>query len=63
MNKMTTEIRYKGMFFNFMREIKELKMYFSTDCSYAIIVNKDEEILFELRADCVQNVGFLEDES
>lgn len=36
-------------------------MFFNKDWSYAIIVNKDEEVLFELRAECGQNVGFLED--
>jgi hypothetical protein len=60
-NKITTEIRYKDMSFDFIREVKGMKMYFNTECSYAIIVNKDEEVLFELRAECGQNVGFLED--
>lgn len=49
------------MSFDFIREVKGMKMYFNKDCSYAIIVNKDEEVLFELRADCGQNCGYLED--
>ena len=60
-NKITTEIRYKEMSFDLIREVKGMKMYFNKDYSYAIIVNKDEEVLFELRADCGQNVGYLED--
>jgi hypothetical protein len=61
MNKITTEIRYKDMSFDFIRGVEGMKMYFSTDSYYAIIVNKDEEVLFELKAECSQNVGFLED--
>lgn len=47
MNKITTEIRYKDMSFDFIKKVKGMKMYFNNDCSYAIIVNKDEEVLFE----------------
>ena len=61
MNKITTEIRYKDMSFNLIREVKGLKMYFDEDCAYCIIVDKDDNVLFELRADCGQNVGYLED--
>lgn len=60
-NKITTKIRYMDMSFDFIREVKGMKMYFTTDCSYAIIVDKNEEVLFELRADSSQNTGFLED--
>lgn len=61
MGKITTEIRYKEMSFDFIREVKETKMYISRDSCYAIIVNEDDEVLFEISADCAQNVGFLRD--
>lgn len=60
MEKITTEIRYKDMSFDFIREVKGMRMYFSKG-SYAIIVNQDDEVLFEISADCSQNVGFLND--
>jgi hypothetical protein len=61
LNKITTEIRYKEMSFDFIREVKGMKMYFNKYHNYAIIVNKDDEVLFEVAADCNQNSGFLED--
>ena len=61
MNKITTEIRYKEMSFDFIREVKGLKMYIDKDCAYCIVVDKDNTVLFELRAECGQNVGYLED--
>lgn len=60
-NKITRETRYKGMSFHFVREVKGLKMYLDEHDSYAIIVNKDDEVLFEVSADCNQNLGFLRD--
>jgi hypothetical protein len=62
MNKITKEIRYKNMSFNFIREVKGMKMYIEQDdCAYCIIVDKDDNVLFEVRAECGQNVGYLED--
>ena len=61
MNKVTKEIRYKDMSFDFIKEVHGLKMYFDKSSAYCIIVDKDDYVLFELRAECAQNVGFLED--
>ena len=62
MNKITKEIRYKDMSFNLIREVKDIKMYIEKGhCDYCIIVDKDDVVLFEIRADCAQNHGFLED--
>ena len=61
MGKITTEIRYKNMSFDFIREVKGLKMYIENGNGYCIIVDKDDTVLFEVRADCSQNVGFIED--
>lgn len=61
-NKIKTEVRYNGMSFNFIREVKGLKMYFSEDDNnYCIIVDKDGTVLFRVRAECGQNTGYLED--
>lgn len=61
MSKITKEIRYRNMSFNFIRETKQLKMYFNEDSSYGIIVDKYDSVLFEIKADCGQNFGYLED--
>jgi len=61
MDKITREVRYKNMSFNFIREVNKLKMFFNEDSSYCIIVDKDDTVLFELRVECNQNVGYLED--
>ena len=61
MKKITTEIRYSEMSFEFIREVKGLKMYFSKEQDYCIISDKEGNVLFELRADCGQNIGYLED--
>lgn len=59
MGKITTEIRYKEASFNFVQEVKNLKMYISTDQVFCIICNQEGDVLFELKADCGQNVGYL----
>ena len=61
MKKITTEIRYSEMSFEFIREVKGLKMYFNKDQDYCIIVDKEGNVLFEINADCAQNTGYLED--
>ena len=50
------------MSFDFVKENKGLKMYIDTDQSYCIITDKEGNILFKLRADCGQNVGYLEED-
>jgi hypothetical protein len=62
MDKITTEIRYNEMSFDFVKENKGLKMYIDTDQSYCIITDKEGNILFKLRADCGQNAGYLEED-
>lgn len=61
MKKITTEIRYSEMSFEFIREVKGLKMYFNKEQDYCIIVDKEGNVLFEINADCGQNTGYLED--
>lgn len=61
MNKIKKEIRYKELSFDLIRQVKGLKMYFDTDSSYCIIVDNDDNVLFEIRADSCQNGGILED--
>ena len=61
MKKITTEIRYSEMSFEFIREVNGLKMYFNKDQDYCIIVDKEGNVLFEINADCGQNIGYLED--
>lgn len=61
MKKITTEIRYSEMSFEFIREVKGMKMYFNKDQDYCIIVDKEGNVLFEINADCGQNMGYLED--
>lgn len=60
MKKITTEIRYSEMSFEFIREVNGLKMYFNKNQDYCIIV-KEGNVLFEINADCGQNMGYLED--
>ena len=60
MKKITTEIRYSEMSFEFIREVNGLKMYFNKDQDYCIIVDKEDNVLFEINADCAQNRGYLE---
>ena len=47
MNKVTKEIRYKDMSFDFIKEVHGLKMYFDKSSAYCIIVDKDDYVLFE----------------
>lgn len=61
MSKITKQVRYKDMSLEFIKEVKGLKMYFTHDATYCVIVDKEDNVLFELRAECAQNSGFLED--
>ena len=61
MKKITTEIRYSEMSFEFIREVKGFKMYFNKEQDYCIIVDEEDNVLFEINADCGQNMGYLED--
>ena len=54
-------MEYKDRIFSFIREVNGLKLFLSLDSSIAIIVNSNNVVLFELRADCLQNCGFIED--
>ena len=56
-----TEIRYSGISFKFIRKVKGLKMYFNKEQDYCIIVDKEGNVLFEIRADYGQDMGYLED--
>ena len=61
MKKITTEIRYSEMSFELIREVKGLRMFFTKESDYCIIVDKEDNVLFEINADCGQNIGYLED--
>lgn len=61
MAKITTLVIYKDMSFNLIRESNGLKMYINEYRDYCIIVNDNNDVLFELKADCSQNLGSLQD--
>jgi hypothetical protein len=64
MAKIVTETRYKDMSFLFVREVAGLKMYINgSENDFCIIVDTEDNVLFELRAGCSQNFGYLEDAS
>ena len=58
MNKITTEVRYKDMSFTPIRTVGELTMYFTKYADYVIIVNNNNEVLFEIEAEYNQGSGF-----
>lgn len=59
MNKITTEVRYKEASFKFVKEVNNLKLYISTDQTFCVICNQEGDVLFEIKAECGQNVGYL----
>lgn len=63
MGKITTEIRYKDRTFELRRTLHsyQLRLFISKEEDYAIVVNDDDEVLFELEAYSVFNVPGIED--
>lgn len=61
MKKIKTETRYNNMLFKFIREVKGLRMFFNEDNDYCIIVDKTDNILFEIKACYGQGIGLLDD--
>jgi len=59
--QVTTSYTYNQEEFDLIREEENLRLFINTDCTYAIIVNSQNQVLFELKASCSQNVGFLDD--
>lgn len=59
MNKITTEIRYKEMSFESHGERSGIRLCINKDSNYCIIVDKDDNVLFEVAVDCAQNMGFI----
>jgi hypothetical protein len=64
MSKIVTEVRYKDTSFNLIKEVNGLRMYMNgSESDFCIIVDTEDNVLFELRAGCSQNYGYLEDVS
>lgn len=61
MAKIQTETRYNDTSFVLVRAIKNLRMFISRDDSICIIVDSNDEVLFEIEAYCAQNSGFLQE--
>jgi hypothetical protein len=59
--QVTTTCTYNQEEFDLIREVENLRLFINTDSTYAIIVNSQNQVLFELKAFCSQNVGFLDD--
>lgn len=63
-NKMTMKMRYKGKSFDFIKEVNELRLYIQKEHrEYAIIVDKNHEVIFELEAWCYMNCAAMHDAS
>lgn len=61
MKKISTEVRFNSRGFDLMQENKGLRLFFSREREdYCIIVDKDDNVLFEIMANCGQNEGFLQ---
>jgi hypothetical protein len=56
-----TQIIYKNDRFILEREVKGMRMFWNDCEDCCIIVDKDDNILFAIEADCAQNSAFLRD--
>lgn len=59
MNKIVTEIRYKNMSFTLIKELNNLRIFLSEDSDYCIIVDQKDIVLFEIKADSGEVMGYL----
>ena len=60
-NETLTQIIYKNGRFTLEREVKGMRMFWNDWNNCCIIVDKDDNILFTIEADCAQNCAFLKD--
>lgn len=60
-DKITTKTTttYKGIEFELYSKKDNLRMFTCTNDTYAIIVNSKDIVLFEFKASCAQNTGFI----
>ena len=59
MKKIESKFRYDGNDYELYFHKKGVKCYISEGMGTALITDKDDNILFEISADCAQNSGFL----
>ena len=59
--EITTRKMYKDELFILEREAKGIRMFWNGYNNHCIIVDKDDNILFEIGADCNQNFAYLID--
>jgi hypothetical protein len=61
MDKISTEIRYKDMSFELVKEVRGLRLFINkADCNYCIVVDKEGNVLFKIRAQESQSCAYLE---
>jgi len=60
-NKISLQTIYKTEIFHLEREVKGMRMFWNKNENYCIIVDKDDNVLFEIGTDCAQNCSFLTD--
>lgn len=48
MNKITIEVKYNEMLFELVKEVGELRMFFSKEQDCCIIVDKFDNVLFDI---------------
>lgn len=59
MNKIATETRYKNMSFTLIKELNNLRIFLSEYSDYCIIVDQKDIVLFEIKADSGEDIGYL----
>lgn len=60
MAKVELKFIYKDEQFDLEFENKSIKCYTNSSSSFAVITDKDNNVILEVTADCAQNSGFLE---
>lgn len=60
-NETLTQIIYKNDRFILQREVRGMRMFWNDYQDCLIIVDKDDNVLFAIEADCVQNCALLRD--
>lgn len=59
MTKIIKEYRFEGNTYTFMSEKNGVKYFEDEEASNALIVDKNDNVLFKIVADSSQNMGFL----
>jgi hypothetical protein len=60
MNKITIEYRYRNETFTLLKEANNLRLFTTKENNVTLIVDKNDNVLFEIQSECNHSESWLE---